>query len=214
MKFMIEDEEYNVIINKKGNKNTYVRIDDELNIIVNTNFFVTKGRIMAILNNNQNSIKKMIDHMKSKRMNDDKFYYLGICYDIIFDDRINSVVIENNCIFAKNKQVFDKWYKKQMLDIYQTHLQLNYEKFVEKIPFPNLKIRQMKTRWGVCNIKTKTVTLNSLLMRYDLDKLDYVIIHELSHYIHFNHSKEFWKTVSKYYPNYKKSKKVLNGSEA
>lgn len=209
MKFMIEDEEYNVIINKKGNKNTYVRIDDELNIIVNTNFFVTKGRIMAILNNNQNSIKKMINHMKSKRLNDDKFYYLGICYDIIFDDRINSVVIENNFIFAKNKQVFDKWYKKQMLDIYQTHLQLNYEKFVEKIPFPNLKIRQMKTRWGVCNIKTKTVTLNSLLMRYDLDKLDYVIIHELSHLIYFNHSKDFWNLVSKYCPNYKKIRAVL-----
>lgn len=209
MKFMIEDEEYNVIINKKGNKNTYVRIDDELNIIVNTNFFVTKERIMAILNNNQNSIKKMIDHMKSKRLNDDKFYYLGICYDIIFDDRINSVVIENNFIFAKNKQVFDKWYKKQMLDIYQTHLQLNYEKFVEKIPFPNLKIRQMKTRWGVCNIKTKTVTLNSLLMRYDLDKLDYVIIHELSHLIYFNHSKDFWNLVSKYCPNYKKIRAAL-----
>lgn len=209
MKFMIEDEEYNVIINKKGNKNTYVRIDDELNIIVNTNFFVTKGRIMAILDNNKNSIKKMIDHTKRKRMNEDKFYYFGNCYDIIFDDSIKNVVIENNCIYAKNKQVFDKWYKKQMLDIYQTHLQLNYEKFVEKIPFPNLKIRQMKTRWGVCNIKTKTVTINSLLMRYDLDKLDYVIIHELSHLIYFNHSKDFWNLVGKYCPNYKKIRAAL-----
>ena len=46
----------------------------------------------------------------------------------------------------------------------------------------------MKTRWGVCNIKDNSVTLNSKLIEYDIQALDYVIIHELSHFIHFNHS--------------------------
>ena len=88
-----------------------------------------------------------------------------------------------------------------------------YNLFDENIPYPALKIRNMKTRWGVCN-KKGYITLNSNLIKYNISEIDYVIIHELSHYVHFNHSKEFWKTVSKYYPNYKKSKKVLNGSEA
>lgn len=209
MKFIIDNEEYNVIINKKGNKNTYVRIDNDLNIVVNTSYFVTKRGILSLLNNNKDGIRKMINNTKKKNIYDDKFYYLGKNYDIIFDSSINNIVINENRIVAKDKKMFDKWYKKEMLDIYQKHLKLNYEKFVENIPFPNLKIRQMKTRWGVCNIKTKTVTLNSLLMRYDLEKLDYVIIHELSHLVYFNHSKDFWNLVSKYCPNYKKIRIAL-----
>lgn len=67
----------------------------------------------------------------------------------------------------------------------------------------------MKTRWGVCNRKDNSVTLNSELIRYEADKLDYVIIHELSHFVHFNHSKNFWNLVSKYCPNYKQARKDL-----
>ena len=67
----------------------------------------------------------------------------------------------------------------------------------------------MKTRWGVCNRRDNSVTLNSELIKYDLTKLDYVIVHELSHFIHFNHSKSFWNLVEKYSPNYKKIRKDL-----
>ena len=67
----------------------------------------------------------------------------------------------------------------------------------------------MSTRWGVCNRKLKRVTLNSLLIRYPLEALDYVIIHELSHFVHFDHSKEFWNLVSKYCPNYKQLRKEM-----
>ena len=66
----------------------------------------------------------------------------------------------------------------------------------------------MKTRWGVCS-KKGYITLNANLIKYDIKALDYVIIHELSHYVHFNHSKEFWKLVEKNYPNYKECKKIL-----
>ena len=67
----------------------------------------------------------------------------------------------------------------------------------------------MKTRWGVCNIRDNSVTLNTRLIEYDIEKLDYVIIHELSHFIHFNHSKSFWKQVEKYTPDYKQIRNEL-----
>ena len=79
----------------------------------------------------------------------------------------------------------------------------------ESIPKPNLKIRKMKTRWGVCNIENHNVTLNSELYRYDIECLDYVIVHELSHFIEANHSQDFWLQVSKYCPNYKEIRKKL-----
>ena len=68
----------------------------------------------------------------------------------------------------------------------------------------------MTTRWGVCNTKSKVITLNTELFKYDIECLDYVVIHELSHLVHANHSKEFWNVVSKYCPNYKILRNKLN----
>ena len=82
-------------------------------------------------------------------------------------------------------------------------------KFKENIKSPILKIRNMKSRWGVYNRRNHTITLNSKLIECDVEKIDYVIVHELCHIIHFNHSKGFWNLVSKYCPNYKMIRKEM-----
>ena len=69
----------------------------------------------------------------------------------------------------------------------------------------------MKTRWGVNNQLSKTITLNSELLKKDLDLLDYVIIHELCHFYEANHSSAFWAHVEEYYPKYKEARKRLRG---
>ena len=84
-----------------------------------------------------------------------------------------------------------------------------YENFSKQIPYPNLRIRKMSSRWGVCNTKLKTITLNSELMKRDVKYLDYVIIHELSHLIHANHSNSFWELVEENCPNYKQIRKEM-----
>lgn len=207
MKFKIDDKEYNVIIIKKRNKNTYVRIDESLNIIVTTNYLTPKYRINKVLQDNIDKISKMIS---KKEKIDNNFYYLGRKYDIIIDNNINSTFIDDNVIYTKNETELNKWLKNQTKKVFKERLDLIYKSFNENIIYPDLKIRNMKSRWGVCN-KKGYITLNSNLIKYNISEIDYVIVHELSHYVHFDHSKEFWNTVSKYFPDYKKSKKVLNG---
>ena len=209
MIFEVNGENYNIIINKKRNKNTYLRIDDDLNIVVNTNIFTTKGQIQKIINENAKSIYKMIQKKQKSMMKQEQFRYLGMEYVTIFNENYKNIVIDNNVIYAPNEKKLNKWYKDEMKKIYLERLKYNYQRFEENIPFPNLRIREMKTRWGVCNVKTKTVTLNSLLLRENIICLDYVIIHELSHLIYFNHSKDFWNLVAKYVPNYKEIRKAL-----
>ena len=68
----------------------------------------------------------------------------------------------------------------------------------------------MTTRWGVCNIKTHVITLNTELITKDIRCLDYVIYHELSHLIEANHSKKFWAIVEENCPDYKKWRKLTN----
>lgn len=208
MKYKIENQEYNVVIIKKNNKNTYIRVKEDLNIYVTTNYCITERQIKKILDENYNYLKKSVDSCVKKREFASKFYYLGKSYDIILINTKDIEILENR-IYVKNKEYLEKWYKKEIKRIFQEHFNKIYSIFEEEIPYPNLKIRKMKTRWGVCNKKSKTVTLNSELIRYSLDKLDYVIIHELSHFIHFNHSKDFWNLVSKYCPNYKEIRKNL-----
>ena len=71
----------------------------------------------------------------------------------------------------------------------------------------------MKTRWGVCNVKTKRVTLNLELIKKDIKYLDYVIAHELSHLVYPNHSKNFWALVERVIPNYKILRKEMRSYE-
>jgi hypothetical protein len=208
MKYIIDNKEYEVVIIRKNNKNTYIRIKDDLKIYVTTNMLVTKNSIKKLLDQNIDFLIKNIERQKARQKRQEEFYYLGQVYDIITISTKNIEIIGNR-IFVKDKEYLNKWYKKETKRIFLDELDKIYNQFEENIPYPNLRIRKMTTRWGVCNKSNNTVTLNSELMKYSIDKLDYVIVHELSHFIHFNHSKSFWQLVSKYCPNYKQIRKEL-----
>ena len=208
MKYTIDNNEYEVVIIKKNNKNTYIRVKEDLKIYVTTNIFSSKHYIKTLLDNNTESIKKMIEQQSKQIKKKEYFYYLGEKYEVFIDD-VDGIKFLDDAIFVENEKYLNKWLNKKIKELFQERLDYNYNRYNEKIPYPKLKIRSMKTRWGVCNIRDNSVTLNSKLIEYDVEKLDYVIIHELSHFIHFNHSKAFWNQVSKYSPNYKQIRKEL-----
>ena len=207
MKYEIDNRIVEVVINKKSNKNTYIRVKSG-KIYVSTNYFATKLYIKKLLDNNKNSLIKMLKKDTEKEEFNNKFYYLGNEYDIITVPSLDIDITENQ-IFVKSEEYLNKWLKKQISITYKERLDYIYNLFEENIPYPNLKIRKMKTRWGVCNRKNNNVTLNSELIKYGINQIDYVIVHELSHFIHFNHSSSFWTLVSKYCPNYKSIRKSL-----
>lgn len=208
MKYIIDDKEYDVVIVKKNNKNTYLRVKEDMKIYITTNYLTSKLSIKRLLDNNQEHIKKMIYSQNKKNSKKEYFYYLGNKYEVFIDD-VDGVKFLDDSLFVQSVQYLDKWLKSEIKKLFKERLDYNYGIFEENIPYPKLKIRSMKTRWGVCNIRDNSVTLNSKLIEFDIEKLDYVIIHELSHFIYFNHSKDFWKLVSKYTPNYKSIRKDM-----
>ena len=202
MNFLINDKIYNVKIIRKNNKKTYIRLNEN-EIIVTTNYFVTNKKIKKLLEENINFLIKRAKTFKKG------FYLMGKEYEVIYDEKINKTYIDDNKIITKNEKSLLKFESEKVKEIFSNRLILNYNKFSENIPFPSLRVRKMKSKWGVCNIKNISITLNYNLINYDYDCLDYVIIHELSHLVHFNHSKKFWELVQKYEPNYKNIKKKL-----
>lgn len=208
MKYLLNDKEYTVVIVRKNNKNTYIRVKEDEKIYVTTNYFVTTGQIKKLLNNHSDDILKMLNNCQKKQEQNKQFYYLGKPYDIIYMSNIKMEWMGSR-IYVKDEKTLNRWLKKEMFSLYEQELNKIYNMFEENIPYPNLKIRYMKTRWGVCNRKNNNVTINSELIKYDIEKLDYVIVHELSHFVHFNHSSSFWGVVSKYCPDYKRIRKEL-----
>ncbi len=68
--------------------------------------------------------------------------------------------------------------------------------------FSKIVFRAQKTRWGSCS-STGTLSFNWRLVHFEPAIIDYVIIHELAHRTHMNHSQQFWKLVEKYDPEYR-----------
>lgn len=206
MNFEYNDNLYNVNIVRKNNKNTYIRVKNN-EIYVTTNYFSTNKSIYKLIKENRDAIIKMID--KSNKKEDNSFKIFGKRYTTVYGESFKEVEISDNIICACDDKMLNKYMSKYISNIYGEHLDYWYERFEEKIPVPNLKIRKMTSRWGVCNLRNKNVTLNLELFKYDIKCLDYVIVHELSHFIFPNHSKDFWNLVGKYYPNYKEVRKIL-----
>ena len=209
MQFKINNEIYDVIIiRKRTTRNTYIRVKNDLKIYVTTNTFTLNMFIKDLLEKSYNEIAKMIETQKRKNVNNDGFYYLGKKYNVVYKDVRGVKLDDDNCYMKEGYDV-DVFYKKEASILFKEKLEENYNKFTRKIPKPTLRIRKMKTRWGVCNVRTHVITLNLELIKRDPKYLNYVIMHELSHLIHGNHSARFWNLVEENCPGAKKIGKEM-----
>ena len=127
MRLKINDEIYDVDITKKlGNRNTYLRVKEDLKIYVTTNKFVSDKEIEKFIMKNSDSIVKMIEKMKNRVKKKEEFYFLGKKYDVIRTSN-EGIALGNEKVFV-NKYItpeeVDKWYKKEALRLFRKDLNL------------------------------------------------------------------------------------------
>jgi predicted metal-dependent hydrolase len=72
----------------------------------------------------------------------------------------------------------------------------------------SVAFRRYKSRWGCCD-KNDRLTFNTALIRYAPELIDYVVVHELAHIRHKDHSKAFWNLVMRYLPDAKALRRRL-----
>lgn len=101
------------------------------------------------------------------------------------------------------KEEFIDFVNNEFLRVYSLFEQYNIKK-------PVLKLRRMKSRWGSCNYVKGIITLSANLIYCTKEQINYVIIHEFSHLLVHNHSREFYNVVEKYEPDYKRIRKEMN----
>lgn len=75
---------------------------------------------------------------------------------------------------------------------------------------PVLRVREMKTRWGVCHVSKRTITLNTRLAEQPPAAMEYVILHEYVHFLHPNHQAGFHAEMARLMPDYRQRRKLLS----
>ena len=208
MKFKLNDYiiEYEII--RKDNKNLYFRIDENCKLIITAPKFIKDDEIKNLITKNSSAILKMYENALARSERDKKFWYLGIGYDVTYDNRIVGGEFEDDKIVCHNEEVLNKFYNDECLRVFNEEIDV-CKKCFNDLPEFTLKIRKMRTRWGVCNTKNRTITLNSELLKKDISLIDYVIVHEMTHFYEGNHGKHFWEIVGMVMPDYKEKRKKL-----
>lgn len=209
MKFM--DYEVDVICNPRL-KNSYIRINQDSTITVKTPY-KSKSFTMALLNDKSAWILKKLQENASKKtiaVNlEDEVLLFGEVYSI---DSEEAILLREKLHRLKStttesvQKAYDHFYK-EMAKLYLTQ-ELEKYAAIMQLEFSALKFRKMRSRWGSCSSKG-VITLNTELMKLEKELIRYVVIHELAHLVHMNHSKDFHALVERYLPNSRQIRKRL-----
>ncbi len=199
-----------VLVKRKPIKNIYFKwIDD--NLLVTCNNYLTGKEIERLIKTNAKSLTNLKKRTPRSDLKSNEMYFLGEKHTIEYDG-VSKTYLDGNKIISKDANELNKFLNYQCSVIFMSRLERLRVQFKD-LPDFRLRVRHMTTRWGVCNTKSMTVTLNSELIKKDVSLIDYVIIHELCHFKHMNHSIEFWREVEKYYPYHKMARKMLRESQ-
>jgi predicted metal-dependent hydrolase len=221
IKIQINGKDINCYIEKKKRKSISIKILTGKEISISAPLRVSYEYIEKVIEKKidwiEETIKKIEKSEFEKKLIEnsviEKYMFLGKEYYInvirekkaiefeIIDDTINFY-----STLRENKNIIKKWYKKNSEEIFMKRVEI-YSKIIGVYP-KELKIKELKSSWGICS-SSKIITLNRKLLMAPIEVIDYVVIHELCHLKHHNHSKLFWEEVLIYMADYKEKKEWL-----
>ncbi|MFL0248368.1 M48 family metallopeptidase [Candidatus Clostridium stratigraminis] len=224
MKITIENKEVNIIVIRKNRKTISIKISSPTEIIINAPLFINDEKIREVINNKEAWIAEKIKLIEAEMKTDfrEGILFLGRSYRVIihnvkhnslrliFDKSNFNVYVPEKLTeedkFLNIRELFIKWYVEKAREIFKERI--NFYSNILKVSPNRIAIKDQKSRWGSCSSKGN-INLNYRLIMAPMEVMDYVIVHELCHLIHLNHSKEFWSLVKEVFPNYLKCKEWL-----
>lgn len=214
------------IIRKSNLKNLYIRVNPpEGNVVVSAPAELKDEEIRLFVLRKLPEVTKVRDKMVSQARQTKREYVSGESHYLWGKLYRLQVVIEGNqynisktptkIIFKvpegatmENKErAFNEWYRQELKRVLQPVVE-RYEKRMG-IAADEYKVKNMRTRWGTCNIDKRRVWINLQLAKKPMECLEYVVAHELVHLIEKDHTHRFNALVEKYYPTWKEAKKLL-----
>ena len=199
--YLLNNQEYTVNITYKRIRNIHYRYKDGA-------FEVSCHRLtpMSMIKSGLDKFAEKLIKRSAKEQGEgeDYIYLFGQRVPLAFP---GSVILQDELITFDNKEQLHKKLRKYFLK----YVTIQTEKWVKEMnaPLYQVKVRDMRSRYGTNNRAKKTITYAMNLLYYSPEIIDSVIIHELTHCFVYDHSDNFYRLLYKYCPNYDMLRKKL-----
>ena len=204
---------------RSNRKTLSLSINENSDLIVRAPQRVSDDEIQKFISEKSDWIDKKQRLIKARLKDSENHHlnlqclYLGSLYPLKIDNNNVKPISFNGHMFTianVNREEISlplkSWYKKRFIEVALPRLSYFSDK--HKLKFNQVRVKEQKTLWGSCSSKNN-INLNYLLIMAPMKVIDYVIVHELVHTIHKNHSSKFWHKVETIMPNYKDARKWL-----
>ena len=206
----------NKIIRSKR-KTLSLTINENAELIIRAPKRLSIEKIQDFINEKENWInrkKRLIENqIKDVTSNHNKLLYLGNLFPINVEQNASKELFFTGEEFIANSiepnslsLSIKKWYKNKFKEIALPRVAYFANK--HNLMVNQVRIKNQKTMWGSCSSKNN-INLNYLLLMAPMGVIDYVIVHELVHTIHRNHSTDFWDSVESIMPEFQEHKRWL-----
>lgn len=213
----------------KNVKNINLRVKSNLDVVVSINKNVSLEELDKFIASKADFIFNALDkfHELQKYAPKPKQYISGEGFKIVGRDlrlKLSEeneesittdgvylfLTVKDKTDFERKKALVDRWVYEQCENEYKDVCNKIYGIFRKYgVSYPQIRIREMKSRWGSCQPKRGTITLNTRLIEAPRNCIEYVVLHEFCHFIHPNHSKKFYAFVQMLMPDWRERKGAL-----
>ena len=214
------------VMKRPGQKNMYIRIkppDGEITVSAPSrtsdklikNFILRK---IPEITKARERMRKQFRQSKREYVSGETCYFWGVPYmlQVVYEGKCSKIqrvpgriimTVPEGTPLEKRKKLLIEWYRRELK--YMLGLLLPECERRVGVKITSCTVRNMKTRWGSCNISRKRILINLQLVKKPLDCLEYVLIHELVHLLEKNHTNRFKSLVEEYYPAWREAKQIL-----
>ena len=209
---------YDIEVEKKNikNINMYVRKDGSIKITAPR--FVSKKQLKDFVISHVEWIEKAKQRVGEKNsranapfFNENELLLFGRAYRVSLatDNRFSitlngetaEIRLKEGVSDEQKEKLIKEWYRSRLYEMLET-LVPKWER-ITGLKCSSYRIKDMKTRWGTCNTKTKTLWFSLRLAQLDTSCLEYVVLHELTHTVIPNHGGGFKAQLTKYMPDWR-----------
>ena len=203
-------------IKKLKKKNVSIEIDNRGKVIFRVPANIKKLELEKIIDkrfnwitNNVKKVKELNKDILERQFEEDEiFLYLGEEYRLKFD-KISRIDENKKYIYTtenNRKESLEKLYKFLAKDYIIKRVEYYLDYFDDKPK--SIRIKKQKTRWGSCSFENN-LNFNYKIIMAKKQIVDYIVVHEMCHMKHKNHSTEFWSAVKEILPDYKNLREEL-----
>ena len=205
----------------KSVKNINLRVERDGTVRVSAPKTVPKERVDEFVQKNIDFIRKVrAKYAAMPKRERGVVYFLGKRYEYaVREGTRDRVRMEEGQLILETTRPGDETYEQLILSVYEEEMcRRLFPEVVQRllplvepygVQMPKVSPRRMSTRWGSCTMAKGSIRLNTELIHYPVACIEQVALHELCHFVHGDHSKDFYALLTRLMPDWRERKRLL-----